>query len=516
MKWPAIKIISLILYLKTCHAFPSVKEHETTIQSYEVYVNTLECVHETQDEFLSIALGSGLIRHRWEKFNFSSEKIRNLARGLSPAFLRIGGTDEDFLLFVENDVKELYENDLPSFNGYTNFTMSASDVDNIFHFANDAGLSVIFGLNVLLRTPEMNWDTSNAEKLMAYMVGKGYHCGWELGNEPVDLKGLVNRTITGEQLAKDFKILRELLDQHPKYGRLIVGPDVSSPWKGQTRSAFLEEFLSNIQGSIDAMTYHQYYTNNKAAVSDFYNPKVLDVLITEIQQVLAIMKGSGATSISPWLGETSSSYGGGVPGVSDSYIAGFMWLDKLGVAARLGHNVVVRQTFYGASYSLISREAFDPFPDYWLSLLYKRLVGPQVLDVRDGIALDRKVRVYAHCASERSTYDKGSIVLLALNTQLDEVQLVLMEELQGLPVEQYLLTPGVNANLTSQTVKLNGEYLKLVNDTFLPNIHPKLIVPPQKVLLPPVSLGLFVIPKASAKACQVKCFRHFEKTMLKV
>ena len=85
--------------------------------------------------------------------------------------------------------------------------------------------------------------------------------------------------------------------------------------------------------------------DNRQLVSKFYDPNTLDDLITEIQQVQDIMKESGVSSLKLWLGETSSAYGGGVPGVSDSYIAGFMWLDKLGTSARLQHNVVIRQAF---------------------------------------------------------------------------------------------------------------------------------------------------------------------------
>ena len=61
------------------------------------------------------------------------------------------------------------------------------------------------------------------KKLMRYISGKGFACGWELGNEPVDLKGLVNRTITGGQLAEDFQILRALLDKYPEYGNVLIG-----------------------------------------------------------------------------------------------------------------------------------------------------------------------------------------------------------------------------------------------------------------------------------------------------
>ena len=109
---------------------------------------------------------------------------------------------------------------------------------------------------------------------------------------------------------------------------MIVGPDISSPWRPPIREKNLTEFLTNINSSIDGLTYHQYYMNNQQPVSKFYDPDTLDDLITEIQQVLGIMKESRASSLKLWLGETSNAYDAGVPGVSDSYSADFMWLDK--------------------------------------------------------------------------------------------------------------------------------------------------------------------------------------------
>ena len=506
-------VILLMLF-----AFPSIlfAPVHAFNDEYEVVINTQRCVCETDRKFLSVALDSNLIKYRWESFDFSSEKLQNLAKGLAPGYLRLGGTEEDFLLFIKDQTypwnftrEESIESTISRrqhIDPYTNFTMTAKDVDNIFTFARESSLNIIFGLNVLLRDSKTHhWNSTNAEELMKYITSRGFSASWELGNEPFDLQALVHKTITGEELASDFKILRKVLNDHPEYGYMIVGPDVSSPWSPPFRNKFLKEFLTNINGSIDGLTYHQYYMDNRQPVSKFYDPDTLDDLITEIQQVQDIMKESGASSFKLWLGETSSAYGGGVPGVSDSYIAGFMWLDKLGIAARLQHNVVIRQTLYGGSYSLINTKTLDPFPDYWSSFLYKKLVGSRVLEVHDGISLGRTVRVYAHCTSERSRYDTGSLVFIALNTQHSDVQLVLTNGLEKLPVHQYLLTPGQINNLTSQTVRLNGEVLQMVNDTFLPNVEPKTIIPPDNIILPPVSYGFFVIPDAKVDACHLPC-----------
>ena len=56
------------------------------------------------------------------------------------------------------------------------------DWDAINQFTQLAGWDFIFGLNVLLRKPDGNWDSSNAEDLFAYTMSKGYTVNWELGN----------------------------------------------------------------------------------------------------------------------------------------------------------------------------------------------------------------------------------------------------------------------------------------------------------------------------------------------
>lgn len=63
--------------------------------------------------------------------------------------------------------------------------------DDLYQFADEAGMKLVFGLNVLKRNHAGNgqlgkpaWDPTNARELMQYSISKGYKIfGFELGNE---------------------------------------------------------------------------------------------------------------------------------------------------------------------------------------------------------------------------------------------------------------------------------------------------------------------------------------------
>ena len=92
-----------------------------------------------------------------------------------------------------------------------------------------------------------------------------------------------------------------------------------------------------------------------AKLEDFLNFTIMDNFKTEIM----IIKNLNFTPI--WLDETSTAVNGGAVNLSDTYAAGFLWLDKLGLAALYGLDVVVRQTFYGENYAMLDREMY-PLP----------------------------------------------------------------------------------------------------------------------------------------------------------
>uniref|UniRef100_A0A914EGK9 Peptidase A1 domain-containing protein n=1 Tax=Acrobeloides nanus TaxID=290746 RepID=A0A914EGK9_9BILA len=68
--------------------------------NYKVYVNTSSPVRTVSDKFLSVTLDTGSSKTNFSGLNFSF--ITPLAKALSPAYLRFGGSDADNLIFQEN------------------------------------------------------------------------------------------------------------------------------------------------------------------------------------------------------------------------------------------------------------------------------------------------------------------------------------------------------------------------------------------------------------------------------
>ncbi|XP_052392224.1 heparanase-like [Carassius gibelio] len=512
------------------------------VQSVRVDLDLSHVARRVDERFLSVAIDASLIAE--EKFMnlLNSPKLRTLAKALTPAFLRFGGTKQDFMKFnprgrsfqardnsssavleklcerlelppmLENRLKQewvlqsktLLQEELDGKYKKTKFSEYA--VDLLYTFANCSGLDLIFGLNALLRTSENTWDSTNAELLLKYCESRQYAMSWELGNEPNSYEKKAGVRVDGYQLGQDFVHLHQILQQSAVYHSTgLYGPDVGQP--RDHRKYLLTGFLETGAKAITACTWHHYYVNGRdTSLEDFLDPEVLDTLGTKIKEVLEIVE-----SVSPgkkvWLGETSSAYGGGAVGLSDTFVAGFMWLDKLGLAAKLGLDVVIRQVLIGSGTYHLVDDNLDPLPDYWLSLLYKRLVGPEVLkaEVNMNSRPKKPIRVYLHCTNRKSThYRPGAVTLFALNLNKNEVTFILPDHMANSTIEEFVLqsSEAGEQSLYSRSVKLNGQVLRMVDDRTLPPLKGRELPPGEHIKLPGFSFAFYVLIEAQAPVCK--------------
>ncbi|XP_070781159.1 heparanase [Enoplosus armatus] len=499
-----------------------------------VIVDLSAPVRRVDQRFLSVTIDASLASEEKFMYLLSSPKVRTLARALTPAFLRFGGTRQDFMVFTpqrhqpvsgvpaEESCDEL---ELPSWleerlkkewtqqqliliredlqRKYSRVKFTESTVDLLHSFTSCSGMDLIFGLNALLRTADNTWNSSNARSLLQYCESRRYRMSWELGNEPNSYEKKAGVRVGGYQLGQDFTRLREMMSQSKFYHDAgLYGPDVGQP--RDHRTDILEGFLQSGAEAVDACTWHHYYVNGRdTSLEDFLDPAVLDTLALKTKEVLEKVKlvSPGKTV---WLGETSSAYGRGAVGLSDTFVAGFMWLDKLGLAARLGLDVVMRQVFIGSgSYHLID-ENLDPLPDYWLSVLYKRLVGPEVLKIEafSRLARSRRVRLYLHCTN-RNSYSSGAVTLISMNLSKKPARISVPAAVSSGTVEAFVLQsdrPG-EEGLYSRAVTLNGDVLKMLDDETLPDFKGARLPPAERLQLPAYSLAFFVLTDARAAAC---------------
>ncbi|XP_025080664.1 heparanase-like [Pomacea canaliculata] len=252
--------------------------------------------------------------------------------------------------------------------------------------------------------------------------------------------------------------------------------------------------MSGGQNIVSAVTLHHYYFSDedrRASIHDFVNASVLDSLKDELYKGTLIAH-TYAPSLPVWLSETSSVTGNALPGVTDGFVAGFMWLDKLGLCALYGLQAVVRQTFYHGTYPLVADD-YTPNPDYYLTLLFKQLVQGPVFKVTGA---SENVRVYMQCAN-RESYPAGSLVVYALNVQKKAAVLNLTQFAEK-SLDVFLLTPGDEQGLKSKYVALNGKKLEMVDEE-LPPLLPQTHSGP--VTMAPYSFAYIVIPDANVKSC---------------
>ncbi|NWR98504.1 HPSE2 protein, partial [Motacilla alba] len=398
-------------------------------------------------------------------------------------------------------------------NTYSNLTLTARSLDKLYNFADCSGLHLIFALNALRRNPNNSWNSSNALSLLKYSASKKYNISWELGNEPNNYRTLVGRSVNGSQLGKDYTQLRSLLQLIRTYSRAhLYGPNIGRPRKNVV--AFLEGFMKVAGGTVDAVTWQHYYIDGRVAkVTDFLKTRLLDTLSDQIRKIQKVVN-TYTPGKKIWLEGVGMTSAGGMNNLSDSYAAGFLWLNTLGLLASQGIDVVVRHSFLDHGHNHLVDQNFNPLPDYWLSLLYKRLIGPKVLAIhvaglqrkpRPGRVIRDKLRIYAHCTSYHNhNYVRGSITLYIINLHRSRKKIKLAGTLRDKIVHQYLLQPYGKDGLHSKSVQLNGQPLAMVDDGTLPELKPRPLRAGRTLVIPPLTMSFYVVKNVNALACRYR------------
>jgi heparanase 1 len=452
-------------------------------------------VFEVDPEYLSFALDtSQLVGGKWWNpraarvevgsgsvpaplFDFNRPQLDRLVSALRPAYLRLGGSEADKVYYDLSASAEDRPAWIPP--GYASvLTRAQWDAANAFAMRN--GLQIIFTLNAgpgarragveggkrPSGRQNRGWIPDNAAALVEYSARQGYPvAAWELGNE-LNTAAFIHGPgsgVSASQYAQDLRVARAWIDRAMPQSKLASQGSAFWPVIGELPLpifGFLPRSLQAAGELIDIITWHYYpqqsrrgpAATRRASPSCLLNPRHLDEAAVYAQQVCG-WRDRYAPGKPVWLGETGNAQFGGEPGLSDVYLAGLWWLDQLGLMARSGQSLVVRQTLAGMDYGMLDSDTLEPRPDYWNSLLWKRLMGPRVFRVRVVGEQGGLLRVYAH----GTPGDPTQVSLLAINLDAKRDARLTLPGLEGLPSWRY----EINApDLFGKEIRLNQQALK--------------------------------------------------------
>ncbi len=418
-------------------------------------------------------------------YDFRQPRLKKLVQELSPAYLRIGGTASDETFY-----------DLGKSPGSPpapyKYALNREQWDGVNQFAQETNLEVVFTLNAGPGPRDRNsrWRTDQARQLIAYSADRRFPvAAWSMGNEPNLFPFAHDLWLTMEQYAREHGALKALLQEILPAARLLGPSSAYWPVIGEMLPVF-PRFLEQAGTLLDVVTWHYYPQQSRRspisvrrASSDWMlEPAFLDESTRWAARVEEFQKRH-APQAEIWLEESGNAQCGGEPGLSDRFIAGFWWLDLLGSLARRGQQVVTRQNLSGADYSLVREADLEPNPDYWNSLLWKRLMGEIVYDARCSEPRS-DLRVYAHCTKDGAP---GSIAVLAMNINRQESLLL---DFGISPLNVYLCTAN---DLLGREILLNDHPLAARPDGSVPDFDP-VTVTNGLVRLPPASYAFVRFP----------------------
>lgn len=446
------------------------------------------------------------------------------ATGLGQAgasHIRFGGTGNNALFYNVSG-----EPCTPTANA-SHTCLNATTWSNVAALASAARAPIIFGVNFFPdgRTPGNNtFDPTNAVQFFEYAHSRGDDVwGVELGNELGPDSSMTAQAQAAGLLALD-DALAVVYGASPR--PFLVGPDTlgfhaPAPRPSAPRAAgsafvppadiltYLTDFVQAMQGRLRAVTHHEYIEVNSSNILD---PATLDLTGQIAAQVVAAIRAVDA-SVEIWAGEIGPHNGQGGPGdgrpanCGDNLICGrwgstLWYADAMASKAAAGYAAFCRQDLIGADYGLLNVSTLAPATDYWLLVLWQRLVGRGVIATSPVQPADPRLRAYTFCGAEAN----GTATWVLVNLAATETLCVEPPAIQtvGSTRLEYVLTPvdgGVGKQgVTAAAAALNGVPLALLANGSLPALPGAPVPASQVVSLPPLSVYFGSFP-TDADAC---------------
>jgi hypothetical protein len=394
---------------------------------------TTKATGTTDDNFLGFTYDAIELKNRDRWLDWSDPLLFTLAKPLSGATLRVGGSLANHMRFVLNGTapatRDNQTTGVPVAEHVVNDTkvwlMDISDHfetvwDQIYAFSKKVGFRLVFQLSPCsTRFQNKSWDPTNARAFFDYIHRHGQDTegvlvGFEFVNEPFLFNDGDREPfrISSTQLGTDFVAVRKLMAE--EFGRdsslFLQGPDIST---FGTSLAYAEEIVSKtnpLLGAIDQLSVHNY------PFSAHHDGCEISTLLGDFSSQLAGLKGYKDLFElhrvkQPLVVSESAAVTSGCVNITDSFADALWFSTWLGAVGELGYQQLYRQVLWGQEYnratnttsrthaqkySLVNLQRRPPFrravanvnPSYFVAVLWRRLMGSRRLKVETNVTIE--------------------------------------------------------------------------------------------------------------------------------
>lgn len=444
-------------------------------------------------------MNPGLYDYR-PPLDLTDARLRNLARALAPAYVRVSGTWANTTYFPDSDTAPAKPP--AGFMGVLTRAQWKGLVD--FAKAADARIVTSFATGAGTRDAQGIWTSRQAKRILDYTKSVGGSiAAAEFMNEPnLAAMGGAPPGYDAAAYGRDFKVFRAFVKQAAP-DMLILGPgsvgESTGDWAlayGTAQVLNTRDLLASSGPGVDGFSYHHYGAVSRRC-SAMGNQTTADAATSEqwlrrTDETLAFyrkLRDEFEPGKPFWNTETADAACGGNPW-GGTFLDTFRYLDQMGRLAKQDVRVVIHNTLVASDYGLLDDKTLTPKPNYWGALLWRKLMGTTVLD--SAVPIQQRLHVYAHCLRG----SPGGVAVLVINPDR-AAEKVLASPLQG---ERYTLT-SASSDLQSKTVQLNGKELQAGADGAVPAITgaPS---PAGKAQFPAASITFLAFPDAGNAACR--------------
>lgn len=417
--------------------------------------------------------------------NLYNEKLRKLTKELGPAWIRVSGT---WATKTYYDFDGTTNGKVPK--GYLNVLTKEQWIGVLdFVKAVNAKLMISVANCPGLHRADEPWNPSEAEKIFSLSQKYGVPISAaEFANEPNIMEDTgFPKGYTPADYKRDqdlfFAWVRKNYPDCLCVGPCTTGGDNIALGKNSTdqKSGGIEQLAKKVYNCSDLMngtkepldifSYHYYngVSERLASVipsghwdaSDAMSEPYLATALN-FAQTYAPMRDQYCPGGEMWVTESGDAGGGGDTWAS-TYLDVPRTLNELGGFACITDGVIFHNTLASSDYGFLSREVFEPRPNYFAVLLWNRLMGTTVYDAGE------KIREGAHVfAHSRKDGKEGVAYLIINNSPTDSTLVTLPKDAQ-----RYTLA-GQNGDLRSTVMTLNGKPLVLDAQNKLPDLSPEL------------------------------------------